>query len=298
MIDSHVHITLPEQKVLHHRLFIDEYSNEIMKIGGGQGIVFLNPFDDKYCCPNSFKDNKLHRSFVQDISETTYSISCERCNTIHYMGEDVFRSANVKLLELANGCNMRALAFLTASSLSIQHQVDYYEKNHPSFLGYKIHPTITMYPADGLQFSSKKTVVFHSGNDKYASPKQIVEFARNYSGNVVIAHFARFDISALKEISDMSNVWVDMSPFTFLFGLIQSRPEQLFDTHIYGEQKDNIRKMFDFVASCVGLNKILFASDAPFGNLSDEKQFLDSLDLKEADYKRITEENAEKAFLL
>lgn len=298
MIDTHVHITLPEQKVLHHKLSLSEYVSQIERVGGGKGIVFLNPFDDKYCCPNSLKDNRLHKSIVQNISKDTYCIACENCKTVHYKGEDIFRKDNIKLLNLANDYNMYALAFLTAPNLSVQHQVDYYEKNYPGFLGYKIHPTISMFPADKLHICSNKTIVFHCGNDKYASPQQLLEFAKKYSGNVVIAHCARFDKRALREISDMKNVWIDMSPFTFLYELIKRKPQQLCDTWSEIGEKNDIGMLFDAIADCVGLEKILFASDAPFGNLKKEINFLKNLHLREHDVKQIMEENARTAFKL
>ena len=296
MIDAHVHITLPNQRVLHHELEFKDYINEMEGLGGGKGILFLNPFDDKYCCPNSLSDDKLHKSIVHNVSHNMYNISCEYCKTIHYRGEDVFREDNVKLLELASEYNMYALAFLTAPNLSVQNQVDYYESKYPAFIGYKIHPTISMFPADKLDISSNKPIVFHCGNDRFASPEQLIDFANKYSGNVIIAHFARFDKHTLIEISHMDNVWIDMSPFTFLYGLIKTRPEQICDIWSDINYEDDVKKFFDVVASCVGIEKIIFASDAPFGNLSREKKFVDGLHLMSGEYYQVMEGNARCAF--
>lgn len=296
--DTHVHITLPEQKVLHHQLNIEEYVEILTNQQKGIGILFLNPFDDKYCCPNAFIDNQLHRSIVENISNKEYIIKCERCNTVHYRGGDVFRNDNIKLLELATNNKMYALAFLTAPNLSIQKQVDYYEYNYPEFLGYKIHSTISKFPADKLRINSKKTIVFHCGNDEYASPRKILKFAEKYQGNVIVAHFARFEKDALVEISEMSNVWVDMSPFTFLYNLIRTKKNQLCDTWGYTGEREDITNMFYEVAASVGYDKILFASDAPFGNIRKEIDFLENLNLSDENLLKIKEKNAKKAFRL
>lgn len=296
LIDTHVHITLPNQTVLHHRLSLEEYIIKLNEIGGGKGVLFINPFDNKYCCPNSMKDERLHKSKIVNNDSRNYSIMCECCNSVHYTGEDVFRNDNIKLLQMAKDNEMYALAFLTAPNICIQNQVDFYEKNYPEFLGYKIHPTIMMFPADKLSISSKKTIVFHCGNDEYASPNQIMKFAENYLGNVIIAHFARFDRQSLIEISHMKNVWIDMSPFTFLFGLRKTKPGQLCDTWKDINCEDNIKMMFDAVARCVGVEKILFASDDPFGDLCKEKEFVDSLNLMDKEFYQIMEGNARCAF--
>lgn len=295
-IDTHVHITLPNQEVLHHKLSLGEYIMKLDEIGGGKGVLFINPFDNKYCCPNSMADERLHKSKIINNDCRTYSIMCECCNSVHYTGEDIFREDNIRLLQMANESEMYALAFLTAPNLSIQNQVDFYEKHYPEFLGYKIHPTIMMFPADKLSINSKKTIVFHCGNDEFASPKQILKFAENYLGNVVIAHFARFDRQTLKEISQLENVWIDMSPFTFLFGLRKTRPEQLCDIWREIDDEDNMKTMFDAVASCVGIERILFASDDPFGDLYKEKEFMDSLNLMDNELYQIMEGSARCAF--
>ena len=294
LFDTHVHITLSEQKVLHHQLCIEDYLKSIN--GQQKGILFINPFDDKYCCPNSFIDNHLHKSKVENVSEKEYLIKCECCNTVHYIGEDVFRSYNINLLELANKNKMYALAFLTAPDQSIQKQVDFYEYNYPGFLGYKIHPTISMFPADKLSIESKKTIVLHCGNDEYSSPRRILKFAEKYQGNVIVAHFARLEREALAEISKMSNVWVDISPFTFLYDLLKTKKYQLCDTWGYTGELKEITKMFYEMASFVGYEKLLFASDAPFGNLKSELFFLGKLKIEDEKLMKIREQNAKKAF--
>lgn len=294
-IDTHVHITLANQEVLHHKLSMVEYMIKLDEIGGGKGVLFINPFDNKYCCPNSMADERLHKSKIINNDSRTYSIMCECCNSVHYTGEDVFREDNIRLLQMANENEMYALAFLTAPNLSIQNQVDFYEKNYPEFLGYKIHPTIMMFPADKLSINSKKTIVFHCGNDEFASPKQILKFAENYSGNVVIAHFARFDKESLKEISRRDNVWVDISPFTFLYTLSESRPNQLccsLNDYTYR----NAEELFMSLVECVGYDKIIFASDDPFGNLTKEVEFIKHLKLDTLELELIKEYNAKKAF--
>ncbi len=294
-IDTHVHITLPNQAVLHHKLSLEEYIIKLDEIGGGKGVLFINPFDNKYCCHNSIVDGRLHKSKIINNDSRNYSIMCEGCNSVHYVGEDIFRDDNVRLIQMAKENGMYALAFLTAPDKSIQNQVDFYEKNYPEFLGYKIHPTIMMFPADKLSINSNKTIVFHCGNDEYASPNQILKFAENYSGNVVIAHFARFDKAALKEISRRDNVWIDMSPFTFLYGLIESRPNQLccsLNDYTY----ESAQELFMSLVECVGYDKIIFSSDDPFGDLKKEAEFIKDLNLDTLELELIKVNNAKKAF--
>lgn len=294
IIDAHVHITLPKQKTLHHSLRAEDYFRDLNSVGGGKGILFANPFDSNYCCPNAFIGSSLHKSAVVNDSYSSYSIMCKKCNTIHYKGEDVFRDINLHLQRIAKEFDSYALAFLSAPSLSIQNQVDYYEEHHAEFLGYKIHPTIMMQPIDELRIESKKPVLIHSGNDEYASPQRIAHFAKSYKGKVIIAHFARFDSETLANIRNSDNVWVDMSPFTYLFGLISRKPNQLCETWGY-EEKQAVDMFFELI-EYVGVERVIFASDAPFGDLKKEIAFINSLGLSKSDYERIMKNNAIEAF--
>jgi predicted TIM-barrel fold metal-dependent hydrolase len=261
-------------------------------VGGGRAIIFLNSFDSDYCCPKSFEDVRLHKSAVVDCDEKEYQIKCVCCNTTHYKGEDVFREENVELLKAANKFNLDTLAFITAPKKSIQNQIDYYENYYPGFLGYKIHPTIMMYPAENLCVKSAKTIVFHSGNDYYSSPHQIIKFAKRYEGNVVIAHFARFDKSSLQTISKMDNVWVDTSPFTYLYSLLLNKPHRLCCENEHKGINDLLYHLIDMV----GCEKVLFASDSPWGNLSDEVNFIKGLNFNDDELKKILYTNACDAF--
>lgn len=293
IIDAHVHITLPIQKVLHHRLYIGEYKKEMEKLGG-IGIIFLNPFDDKYCCPNAFGATDLHKSVVCKSKLDKYRILCEKCGSVHYEGTDVFRDSNAAILKVANQVGYKALAFLSAQNPVLQKQVDYYENEFPDFIGYKIHPTIMMCAADEMNIESKKTIVFHSGNDSYASPKQIINFAKRYEGNVVIAHMARFDMQALKEIAVLENVWVDTSPFTFLYSLICDKPNQVYNVAEWNVL--GMEELFFKLMECVGYKKIIFSSDAPFGNLTKELSFINGLNLSKYESACILKNNAIEAF--
>lgn len=292
IFDTHVHITLLGQNVLHHKMVLPDYVQRLKAVGGSNAIVFLNPHDPFYCCPKSFEEDNLHKSEVVDFDEHEYQIKCVRCNTIHYKGEDVFRNENIELLQAADSYNLYTLAFITAPNQSIQNQIDYYERHYPGFLGYKIHPTIMMYPAEKLFIKSKKTIVFHSGNDLFSSPNQIIEFAKRYDGNVVIAHFARFDKASLHTISKMNNVWVDTSPFTFLHSLLLNKPYRLCCENDYRKIDD----LFYHLIDIVGCDKVIFASDSPWGNLIDEVNFFNSLSISDIEREKILYKNACDAF--
>lgn len=294
IFDTHVHISLPSQNILHHNMNIDSYVDMLQEVGGGKAILCLNPHDEKYMCRNAFIDNKLHKSCVESYNSNIYKIRCTRCNTYHYIGEDVFRDRNVELLECANKYNLYTLAFLTGTNYNIQKQSDFYESFYPDFVGYKVHPTITMFPIDQLYLCSKKPVLVHCGVDKFSSPLQIINFAKKYKGNVIIAHWARFDKVTLKQISEMENIWIDTSPYTFLFSLFQNKPEQIF----YDNEEKTIKDFFLQLMNFVGVDKILFASDSPWGNLIDEVSFINQLDLDKEDKAKILYKNAYTAFKL
>lgn len=101
MIDSHVHISLDSQSILHHKMRISDYLSHIDD--SSRNIAFFkNPFDNKFCCPKAFEEkNKLHKSCVVDVNNNYYKIICKRCGSVHYEGEDVFKNDNIELLKLA-----------------------------------------------------------------------------------------------------------------------------------------------------------------------------------------------------
>ncbi len=298
IIDAHVHITLKEQNAFHHLLRIEDYLAICRSIGKVCPIVFLNPFNNKFLCKKYLHDRKGHQSRVIALGSEEYGIKCEKCGGFHYVGCDVFREENVSILDLANNVGAYALAFLSAPTASVQRQVDFYEERYPDFLGYKIHPTIIKCPIDEYDISSKKTLLVHCGNDEFSAPRKIVELAKRYKGNVIVAHWARFDREVLSEIAYMDNVWVDTSPFLFLLRLSRTKPNLLRAE--LGNHKLMLQPeaFFQELISLVGIRKVLFASDAPFGDLQEEFSFILGADLNEADIRRITYENAIEAYAI
>ena len=293
MIDTHVHITPASASAIHHGITLNEYTAVAKTAGISKAYAFLNPFISGFLCPHS-PNHKVGITLGQRNNECV--IKCIDCGCTIYRGVDLFYSNNITL---ANECSKSSLpiqpiAFLATPYIQLDARILEYEKTG-LFAGYKLHPTICRQsPTDIPQLSCNRPIIIHSGVGCYENPEYAIQFARNYAGPVIIAHCARFNKSVLNLAREMDNVWIDTSPFTFLWNLYKTKPHRLYLEE--SQQFSTPKELFYNMMEIVGEDKVVFASDAPFGNLTKETEFIKSLALTPTQYRKITYQNAINIF--
>lgn len=292
MIDTHVHITPKVAIGIHHSISLEQYAEQASKFGINHAIVCLNPFVKGYLCP----DDKSHKVFVHQTSDETYEVRCTNCGKLIYAGYDVFFEHNQALCLECNTApfEIGALAFVVAPFKILDKLIAKYEQID-GFCGYKIHPTICNQSISDIPIvPSEKPILFHSGVGNNENPALEVEFAKKYKGNVIIAHCARFNKKVLNQIRESDNIWIDTSPFSFLWNLYESKRHKL-----YLDEScliSNPSELMKYVIDEVGIEKIIFSSDAPFGDVTKEILFFNDLGLSKEEYSQITSKNGYTAY--
>lgn len=277
MIDLHVHIKLPnEEYYTISKNTVSDVLEYIYRANLDYVYAFLDPSFTRYVCPNFL--NKKHKTKL-----CNGQLICAECGKIIYSSkDDIYHKYNIKLLDLlANTKNILPLIFLEANKDTITKEVDFFEKEYSNrFFGYKIYPRLISQNMTGIDFNSKKPVLIHGVNDDKEYLQSIIDFAKRYKGNVIIAHLARLPEWVWQQINSITNLYGDLSPFleTCKFDKI-----------------DKISERFNLILKRVNLNKILFGTDFGYSNTTEEIEFIRSnLDAKVL--KKITSTNIKKVF--
>jgi len=128
--------------------------------------------------------------------------------------------------------------------------------------GYKIHSQGIREEIQNLRgINSHRPIIIHSSID-YSSPEDILKYFSDYEGNVLLAHFAKFDIKSLKQIKNLPNFFIDSSISTIMFEALKSKSPRIY----YSEELSKVKSPLDLylsVGKICGFGKILFATDYP-----------------------------------
>lgn len=287
LFDSHAHVAFGAKDIR----FRPDYSlesllDEMDRFNIDKSVVMINPMFKLFKCP---KDNK-HKITVQD-SETpgTLKLYCIQCGEVLYEGPDPMREFNLSLMEATAKYKDRFFPMLTVTlaNSSIPGEIDFYEKNYSdSFTGYKLHPRICFRGLNEIfTFKSNRPVLIHTGVD-FPPTETNVEFVRNYSGNVLLAHAGRFDPDLIFLAKNFPNVYIDSAPSSLMFKGHVTDLLPPFNTLI--ESPGDIYK---YLIQEIGEDKVLFGSDVPWGNYEDEIQILRSANLPQDVYEKIAYRN-------
>ena len=155
--------------------------------------------------------------------------------------------------------------------------------------GVKLHPDIQNFKVDDYRClkiyeaceENGVPILMHTGDDRYdnSNPNRLVPILKIYKGLTVIgAHFGGYSIweQACEAYRDIPNFYVDCSSS---FGF-------LTDGQIRG------------LIEGYGVDKVLFATDYPMWDAKVEIERLLSLELADADYKKMFSENAKRVYAL
>jgi predicted TIM-barrel fold metal-dependent hydrolase len=229
---------------------------------------------------------------VTDAENENCAFICTNCGKVLYRGFDPFRTDNLLLLQKCE-FDQRCYPFLyfILNQNTIQRELDYFSNlSMNQFFGIKFHPDLSMMSVAKIHLDSTLPVIIHCGTHKYSHPMNAIEFARHYEGNVLLAHWGRFDEETLKCVKTSDNLFIDTSP-TFALELVINRnqrnkwllsPRKVFDT---------TSQLFDYVLKTVGSEKIVFGSDIPWSSIDSIQCFFESLNTSDIVLERILRSN-------
>jgi len=287
--DSHVHLhvdrndSIPEYDYYDiDNLLIDQKKYNIEK-----SICFLNPFVPEMLCPINHK----HRIQVLDSDYTKLQIYCQDCRKIFYEGTDPLRPLNIKLLEQTKNIKSVIPFVYLNISKAINSEVMFFERNYGGLVkGYKVHPKLCSRKISDIIIESTKPIIIHAGVQDITSPAEAIKFAKNYEGNVILAHCARFSENDLLAIRKTSNLYIDISPFMILYKSYIEKPNVLYDMSYLGNVS-NPTDLLTKLIKTVGIDKIIFGTDVPFTNIEQELEFISNCDILNIDREQILYNN-------
>lgn len=252
MIDLHTHLNLSNQYLTHNEVTIEDFINNyrIHRLNGS--VTMINPSLRRLFCDCG--------GFVNFSSSDnhTLTVTCSSCNSILYRGRDPYHDDNVKLLNLTLPDDIKTYPFLCLSmtNATISSESSFFERHYKnSFCGWKFHPSLNNVCVEDINFNSKRPLIIHTSLREPARAIHAVNFAKKYSGNVLICHAASLDTDVIKGASCMDNVYFDICPIDVLM-------------RKYGEE--NVRQFIDLIPR----EKLVYGSDFPWGDMNFEIAFL------------------------
>ena len=310
IIDSHMHIGFDCNNDYYAEKGIEEYLKEIKNTNIKFFIPSVNPkislftckkdcsnecevlVDSKEkVCPVGCLDRERHRVSIVDGLSGNLIAFCERCQEKIYEGPDPFRKYNLMLMELCknSNCALPNLV-LTISNSTVNQEIKFYEENFKKlYAGYKIHQTTNMRSINSLEYiNSNRTILVHADLHTYDSINNVIEFSKRYEGNIVIAH--SYILLAPNLIENQNNLYFDICPID------NFRKYKQFIAHNDAyDQNDNI---YESALKYLNEDKLLFATDWPYGNVIENVNEIEKSSLDEKQKSKVLSLNLAKAYHL
>lgn len=276
--DSHVHIVPPGFTSNYHSCTVKDLIDKMKKLGVNKCIVTLNPFLEQVMC------DKGH-IVVPVVKENKYLLECKTCGKIIYKGDkDPYRTANISMLEECKKFKNTLFPFIYLSignSEITAKEINYFENRYnETFYGYKLIGSFSQTKVNGKYIQmATKPLLFHTKNDEYSSPIQIINETRNIKVPIILAHFASFNQKALALINDSNNLYIDISPIEDLVQNLYVKSDKIFINTDF----DNMEEIIGFIKKALSLipkSKVLYGSDFPWGNIEAQMKVLSMLNLE------------------
>lgn len=291
IIDAHCHIKCDND--FQSNLF--KLKTSMIKNGIKKSILFIDPFVDEFKCPNSSLEN-FHYCHVTDKLDLidNLSIMCDTCSKIIYNGEDPFNVYNRKLFDALDDSSFYLFLTLSLSNKTINRNINEFHYLYGEKLkGLKLYTGLSdLVLNDLIELKSDLPLIIHTGKAYNQNPENMIEFLKKYKGYVILAHYARFCPHIVDIIKNYDNIYVDTSPSYYIYNNYINRDKKcgLFDYANISQPEDLYYKAIDLY----GIDKVIFGSDYPFSNLSDEISLLNNLKLSDDEYKKIAYKNLMK----
>ena len=214
---------------------------------------------------------------LEEADGVTYNYVCSTCGKTIYSGKDPYRPYNEELLKNRYD-NELVFPFVAISPFSLE-QIEFYEHTYPGLIyGYKLHPNYSNYNIEQFKPKQNRVYIIHSGVEERENPMKIIDFAKRLDGIVIIAHLGRFCKQAYDLSISMDNVYFDCSPLSLLWKSYTTHSDRLFDSSFLGTFSSP-SEMIVHVANYIGVDKLVYGSDAPYGDYSFDMECCESLDV-------------------
>ncbi|MFQ6749597.1 MAG: amidohydrolase family protein [Clostridia bacterium] len=240
--------------------------------------------------------DNLHFVHFDEAEKNKVSLRCAGCGkNLQTNVKDPFLKPNITLIEhLPQGCNVFIMPALTNSS--VNYSIEYLLEKYPhKVAGIKLYSGKTNTLLNEIKsFDYNLPLLIHTGTFPNQDPKNMIKFLQKYDGPICLAHFARFEPSAMKLAKELDNIYVDTCPAKYMHKrYIEQKfsgAKGFFDEKGLKKAEDLYLKLIDLV----GIDKVLWGSDFPICNTAEELEVVHNLDISKRDKKKILWQNAQE----
>lgn len=245
-------LILPPEKESHYSYYYGEYN--IYK-----RVISIDPYIKDLVCPNKAS----HHTCFKDIGQHIV-VHCNECNTDFEIGYDPYFRDNMRLKNIEDDRNiLYAMPILTLNG---------------------IKSLLNIYTLEG-----KLPIMIHTGTKPEQDPKNMMKFMSSYQGNICVCHFARFDNETLKFVKNHDNIFVDTCPAAHMYQrYIMSKKSHGLFCENFSCAEEFYYRIFDVL----GMNKVIWGSDYPYGNVKNELDLVNQLKISKEDKERLLFKNA------
>lgn len=314
IINSHVHVTTDKNYFFYNDYLLNRLIVEMASSDIDMAFPTLNPKLPFFRCPHdcSFSclatsgktNNNLnncncnfpdrHRVCIHE-KKGKLILACKTCGKlILETNVDPIRDYNIRLINLTKPYRsfLKPILYLSLCKSTLQKEIDFFEKKYKGdFVGFKFHPWNDQVSVSNFNVNTSKPILIHTGKRSIESAKNAITFAQNNpSVRVVIAHAASLDDEILIQIAKMKNVYIDCCPSVFMF---KNKTSCLTCSQDVSCPEDIYYK----ILSIVPIDKILFGTDAPWGNSFQELEVVRNLKIPPRFKEYILYKNAKKVYL-
>lgn len=282
IFDAHSHIHLDE-------LSLVNYAKSHLMADITSGIIMIDPYINEIKC-----GKKKHHSIIRQHHMYQEAL-CVECKMSIAQDSNFYRQYNHKLLQCTQVLKEQGFTpfpFITtiANTYAINSEVDYFLKLDKPFYGIKIYTGTSADVLNNCTFNSDYPLIIHTGLWENQFPKTMLQFCERYNGPILIAHFAMFDISFIKQLKNRPNIYFDTSPAICAYQryLIKKNNGGFIDSNGIEYVEDMYYKLIDLV----GVDKIIWGSDYPIGDVSRELKIVQELNIENADKQALLSINA------
>lgn len=256
---SHIRITNDDKKNTQN---INEYILNMKKNGIKEAIVMVDPFIDELKCPL----NSNHYVKTKNGTKPGHIIcKCTFCQKVVYEGIDPFIKYNIYLMDkLTMYSNLHVYPVISVTDTSMQWLIDYYQDLFgPKLEGIKAYTGLSAYSLDDLKpVRCNVPMLVHEGTYQNQNPAKMIQFIKKFNNYFQIAHFAGLELDAINELKKIDNVFIDVSPATYMFDyyIAQNHNGGLFNKNKILSLED----MYYMLLSNFDLSRIVWGSDTPY----------------------------------
>lgn len=314
IINSHVHVNPDEKCFFYNDYGLHRFLEEMFVNNIDIALPTPNPKLEIFRCPNDCSSNcPINGGQNNDLNNCNCSIpqrhrvcihkkgrkiaiSCRTCGKLILESSiDPLRKYNIDLINLTHPYRifLKPILYLSLCNSTLQSEINFFEKNFAGeFVGFKLHPWNDQVSVADFKVNTSKPILIHTGLRSIESAANAITFAKNNSSTkVIIAHAASLDDTYLQEIARTPNIFIDCCPSVFMF---QNRSSCFAHPEKLSCPEDIYYKVLRIVPS----DKILFGTDSPWGNTSEELAVVRNLKVPEKVKKQILYTNAKRLYKL